>query len=205
MPSTTVLNGIEILGDAPPVAGNFPGRCLVIGSGAGLWDDVRALYRQDSESRYDYCGVNFGGHFWPFPLKHLVSLHSNYLQYWLPFRLKTFSQGWIHTHAAKPEPQVETVWNFVRPAAMSGLFACKAMLACGYEEIVLVGNPMDDSGHFYDPPENFLCPGETASFERMRYHHRDNMIEWEQAAIEEFKGRVTSMSGHTREILGAPK
>lgn len=205
MPSTTSLNGIEITGDTPNVAGNFPGRCLVIGSSAGLWDDVRALYRKDSERRYDYCGVNFGGYFWPYPLKHFVSLHANYIQYWLPMRLKTFSQGHIHTHAGKKEPLVETAWSFVRPAAMSGLFACKAMLACGYSEIVLLGNPMDDSGHFYDPPVGLLAPGEQASWEVMRYRHRENLLEWEQASIDEFKGRVKSMSGYTRDLLGEPK
>lgn len=205
MPSTTSLNGIEITGDPPKVAGNFPGRCLVIGSSAGLWDDVRALYRKDSENKYDYCGVNFGGFFWPWPITHLVSLHANYVQYWATFRQKTGMQGWIHTHAAKKELQVENVWHFVRPAAMSGLFAAKAMLACGYDEVVLVGNPMDNSGHFYDPPPGMLAPGEIHSYELMRYRHRENLIEWEQAATEEFKGRVKSMSGYTRDLLGEPK
>ena len=205
MPSTTSLNGIEITGDPPKVAGNFLGRCLVIGSGACLWDDARKLYRHDSENKYDYCGVNFGGYFWPYPLKHFCSLHANYIQYWLPLRLKTFSQGWIHSHAAKKEPAVENVWNLVRPAAMSGLFAAKAMLACGYDEVILLGNPMDDTGHFYDPPPGMLAPGEQASWESMRYRHRENMLEWEQASIDEFKGRVKSMSGYTRDLLGEPK
>ena len=205
MPSTTSLNGIEITGDPPKVAGNFPGRCVVIGSGACLWDDARKLYRYDSENKYDNCGVNHGGFFWPWPLTHFCSLHANYIQYWLPMRLKTFSQGWIHSHAAKKEPHVENVWNFVRPAAMSGLFAAKAMLACGYDEVILLGNPMDDSGHFYDPPPGLLAPGEQASWEHMRYRHRENMREWEQASIDEFKGRVKSMSGYTRDLLGEPK
>lgn len=199
-----VCNGIEIVGDPPPVAGNFRGRCLVIGSGHNMWEDSARLWKLDSERSYEYMGVNFGGAFWPYPLHHFVSLHANYIKHWVGIRLASGSQHYVHTHAHKQLEGVGTAWTFVRQAGMSGLFACKVALALGYEQVVLVGNPIDDKGHFYDPPKGWTM-GNEFSWEGTRYRHRGTLLEWECAATEEFQGRVKSMSGYTRELLGEPK
>lgn len=72
----------------------------------------------------------------------------------------------------------------------SGLFAVKvALIDLGYEDVVLCGVPMTATPHFDD---NVPWP-EVDLFK----------LGWEQA-LPQIDGRVRSMSGWTRELLGAP-
>ncbi|MHC5035111.1 MAG: hypothetical protein ACYTFZ_08750 [Planctomycetota bacterium] len=84
------------------------------------------------------------------------------------------------------------VWEF-NGQGSSGAGAVLAGLAMGYEDVLLAGMPLDDSGHFYDPPyirSNFLAEAQE------RY--------WTMLRDSVFEGRVRSMSGRSREYLGGP-
>ena len=71
----------------------------------------------------------------------------------------------------------------------SGLFACLVGLGMGYDEIVLAGIPMDDSGHFYDPPTT-------------EHKYFENLLpNWRYARDEWFEGKVRSLSGYTKNLL----
>ena len=195
------VNGIVVGGTLPPTANNFRGACLVAGSGRCLWDDIERLWRKHPNWSGDFLGINWAGLWLPFPVKHIVSLHPTYLKHWVA--LRDGSDGHIHTHSSRPEEGVESVWEFRNPAGMSGLFGAKVALGLGYSSVVLVGVPMDNSGHFYDPPDGLTLAG-YPPFEIPNYHARASMLEWELARDEEFAGRVKSMSGITRQMLGEP-
>ncbi len=75
----------------------------------------------------------------------------------------------------------------------SGLGAILTALALGYEEIVLCGMPLDESGHNGEPPWRkcgFLNEVPDAD------------PHWRLAIDLAFGGKVKSMSGRTKEWLG---
>ena len=84
----------------------------------------------------------------------------------------------------------------------SSLNGCYTGLALGYDEIVLCGAPLDDSGHYFDPPTwhtNFV--------REIPDVDRGGVIQpryWSEAKARIFDGKVKSMSGRTRDLLGAP-
>lgn len=84
-------------------------------------------------------------------------------------------------------------------------------LAMGFERVILCGCPMDGSGYF--PGESILGAGikheaacqrigdKTKQNQRTIVRYRAKMAELAETT---FKGRVFSMSGYTRQVLGAP-
>ena len=108
----------------------------------------------------------------------------------------------MYTHSCRihDEPSYEEylipqfLWDF--PDYYHGSSTLTGVLAgleMGYEEIILAGVPMDNGGGYY------CCP-----FWSYPYAEAF-MKDWEKAAKNTFDGRVTSLSGNTRELLGAPK
>lgn len=71
----------------------------------------------------------------------------------------------------------------------SGMFAISIAFSLGYAKIILAGVPMDDRPHF-DRAEN--------------WQDRDRFVTAWSAAAPSLSGKVKSMSGWTRELLGAP-
>ncbi len=107
------------------------------------------------------------------------------------------------THAYWPGAQVDRVW--AGPGwnqGSSGLFAVRVALALGYERVILAGVPLDDSPRYHDTP---LRPidwpaGGASDRAAAREKYRAAWRELEP----ELRGRVSSASGWTRELLGAP-
>lgn len=198
-----LVNGIPVGGALPPTANNFKGSVMVVGSGKCLWDDIEAVWRKLPAWQGDFLGVNWGGFWLPFPLKHLATLHPIYLKHWIAMRANSGIEGWIHTHSNLAVEGVENVWEFENTADMSGLFGVKVALGLGYSEVIVVGMPMDGTGHFYDPPQNLTIAGHPP-VEIPNYSASASREAWERANRHEFKGRVKSMSGMTRDILGEP-
>ena len=76
---------------------------------------------------------------------------------------------------------------------MSSVFgAIYVGLAVGFERIILCGCPLDNTGHYYDPP------GMETRFEEWTLDYLHTV------GREAFRGRVLSMSGNTAKILGSP-
>jgi hypothetical protein len=71
----------------------------------------------------------------------------------------------------------------------SALYAVGFALLRGAERIVLAGCPIDDTGHYWDAKRPLQYDGFRGAWLR---------------ALPQIKGRVFSMSGWTRELLGAP-
>lgn len=141
-------------------------------------------------------------------MRHWAGCHGERFQFYLPLRKDEFgNDGYyfrgkangvreVHAqklgsmiHAEAPYPMVDHVWE-APLTGTSSLFATKIMLALGYDEVLLAGCPLDDSGRYYDAPWNKGCDLNPMSLK-----------EWEEF-LPIFNGRVKSMSGRTRELLG---
>ena len=80
----------------------------------------------------------------------------------------------------------------------SALPACYVGLALGYESILLAGVPLDDTGHFFDPPEDHHLRKDR---KWSNFTNEAQEYIWRNARLD---GRVKSFSGRSREWLGGP-
>jgi hypothetical protein len=183
------LNGPE---DPPARLGRHSGALLILGGGAGVWDDYASVRPWGGE----IMAVNDIGAFCHDRVTHWVTLHPEFMAGWLEYRRRhCYGEGskpFVHTFRA--HATADAVWPLEAAAGgTSGLFAAFVGLLLGYERIVLAGIPMDGGPHFFDPPWQVT---ETAA--------RHIVLQWDQARDDFFEGRVKSLSGRTREWLGAP-
>jgi len=173
--------------DLPDMAGKFKGALLIMGGARCVWDDARGW-------EGDRMAVNDIGAHYKGTLRHWCSLHPEYFPGWLKYREGHNYQGHVFTHSVKKVDGVQVAWHMLPTrGGSSGLFATIIACLLGYERIVLAGIPMDGQGHYFDDPaEDYSQFG------------RPDMIEWAWAKENVFQGRVKSMSGKTRALLGAP-
>lgn len=188
----------------PGVVGTHSGRVLICGSGRCLWDDLKAAIELGAA---DIMAVKQAGIYIPMPIRHWVGCHGERFQWQIPLRRGGYyfrgrpSEGSlrpVHTqkhgytvHADKAWPLVDHAW----PGPLTGtsaLFGARVAMGLGYDEAILCGVPLDDSGRFYDAPWDKGVDLNVAE-----------MSEWE-AFVPIFNGRVRSMSGRTRDLLGGP-
>lgn len=175
----------------PPCAGEYSGEAIVCGSGRGLWDDLARL----GPGNRHVIAVNYGGSHVPLRVVHWCSLHHDQLQHWVGLRQLIYpdDQG-IVTHSTTDGEGVSHVWTPENAGGgCSGLFAAMVGVWLGYERVILCGVPEDNGGHFYDPP------GSAGTYQNLGAE-----TIWRQVDKRIFKGRVKSMSGLTRAILGEP-
>ncbi len=177
-------------GETPARLGRFRGRLLIMGGGRRLWDDVARVHPWSG----DVMAVNDVGQFWHGAVAHWATLHPEYLPGWRFYRQRhCYGEGKLPIcHAPKVKEGVDQAWQLQRYGGTSGLFACWIGLMLGYSEIVLAGLPMDNGGHFFDPP-----------WVGTDNEDRGIAIEWDEA-VPLFAGRIKSLSGRTRDWLGAP-
>lgn len=108
----------------------------------------------------------------------------------------------------KEYPSVTDWWGpDVSTGATSAGKAARIGFHLGFERIILCGCPMDGSGYSFDEARVSQDPAclrvgapESQSAKVIR-RYRDSMARLAQS---DFKGRVFSMSGFTRQVLGAP-
>jgi hypothetical protein len=184
-------------GEPPACLGRHAGPLLILGGGRTVWTD----YDQVRPWKGEIMAVNDVGQFLHEIIKHWVTLHPEYMPGWTHYRTKhNYGQGQvplIHSHKTRrhrEEHGVNHYWPGAEVGATSGCFGVLVGLMLGYTEIVLAGIPMDNSGHFFDPP----------------WYSTDNEdktvhTQWRWARDNVFQGRVRSLSGYTRQWLGAPQ
>lgn len=188
------MHPVGLRGDhpVPPCAGNYAGlEAIVCGSGRGLWDDLARLQL----GRRDVVAVNFGGSHLPVIVTHWCSLHHDQLKHWVGLRSLMYpDNAGIITHSITRAEGVDHVWAPENGGGgCSGLFAAMVGLWLGYSRVILCGVPEDGNGHFYDPPRSAGT-----------YSNIGAESAWRYAADRIFQGRVKSLSGLTRTILGEP-
>lgn len=191
---------------------------LVVGSAPGLYADLAAAQALCED--FEVMLVNGAGAAVE-AAQHLLAGHTDKAEEFVKARDTAFPLAADYrVHAAfdfrrgrsplGDYPSVTDWWpqgQFSSGATSAGK-AARIGLAMGFGRVILCGCPMDGSGYF---------PGESAGIGQLRAcqrigdpakqqastirRYRERMAE---LAKGEFKGRVFSMSGFTREVLGAP-
>ncbi len=200
-------NGITGEGPGPPhVAGQYSGLLVLMGGADCIWHDLQGIAAMFDKSfgplweqgmiPAHYMAVNDIGAYWQGELHHWLTLHPNYMPGWMKFRMgHNFGLGHgVETHSNKPWEGIDNVWAIANSGGSGGLFACLVALALGYNRIILAGMPIDESRHFFDAPWYHGVP----------LNGRPQEMVWNEARDREFKDRVRSMSGRTRQWLGHP-
>lgn len=182
----------------PKTALTCKGTLVVLGGGRCVWDDL-AAFGMAGNHNHDVMCVNDIVMHYPGPVKHVYSNDHGMLSKWVSARRPTHITAYYpvqHTHTCR-SGGAQNIWPWPGHGS-SGLNAVYTGLGLGYERIVICGIPLDNSGHYFDPPwtrTNFM--NEVAD--------RDGEPKyWANAAKRIFKGRVKSMSGRTKDLLGAP-
>lgn len=180
------------VGETPSRLGVFSGPLLVIGGGSTVWDD----YAKVRPWKGEIMAVNDVGMHMHDRIRHWVTLHPEYMPGWRHYREKHLYGNGVPAmcHSHKEKPGIDTAWKVSNLGGTSGLFACFVGLMLGYNEIVLAGIPMTNDGHYFDPP-----------WQRTAFQDRGIAIVWKSSDKNILKGRVKSLSGYTREWLGAPE
>lgn len=185
---------------------SFSGRLIICASGRCLWDDLERVSKRFDGEVHDVMAVKQVGIHFPWPIRHWVGAHGERFQWMVPlrkdgyyFRGKVGEVRGVHpvkqgfnVHSDRPWPMVDKVWEVRKLTGTSTLFGVKVAMALGYDEIVLCGAPLDGSGRYYSAPSK---PGDDLNMATMQ--------EWDEY-YHLMKGRVKSMSGRTRELLGEP-
>lgn len=162
-------------------------RALVLGSAACVWDDLKAYGPVTDE-----IVVAVNDMIWAYPerIDHAVTLHVEHLKEWQEARRQKGGNDdyTVWSNNARRAVMERTVRNW--GAGSSGMLGMVVALdGLGCDEVVLCGIPMDDRTHFFDRQRWRACGVHRKAWERN---------------VGRMKGRVWSMSGWTRELLGYP-
>jgi hypothetical protein len=182
---------------------------LVLGGGDTLFEDIDR-YRAEHGGHYDgVVACNDAGTVWPETLDAWVSLHCRYFvqKDWrkkraeagYPEALRHYGhlqafRGSLGEKAGLTRDLIATDYLFPGQdkSGSSGLFAAKvALIDLGFDRAVLCGVPMSNGPHFWDAEKKPWAPNE--GFRR----------QW-LTVPQEYRDRMTSMSGWSRVLLGAP-
>jgi hypothetical protein len=163
---------------------------LIIGSARTLADDerrARELFAPDLLIGCNHAARDHDG-----PVDHWATMHPDLYPIWLSLRRQ----------AGRPEPgQLWHARHRIAPAGLrtrpieswggsSGMLCVAVAFELGVERIVLAGVPLDKMARHYDDDR----PWQEARAYRQMWEMRVPML----------TGRVKSMSGWTRDLLGEP-
>lgn len=177
-----------------------PGTCFIIGGATSVWHDLDEARKQFGEC--DVVAVNDVGEEYSGPLKAWVSIHGEQFPKWTR---KRAANGYdkaellvTGSSAMQNQPnlsemgvQAELVlWPEQTLSGSSGLFAVKVTLTrLSYQRVILCGVPMCPTyKHYFDKQEWDDAPAYWPG--------------WRSVYEQHLKGRVFSMSGWTRNLLG---
>lgn len=178
------------------------GPCLVVGGAACVWNDIRpfhAEYGGKFGGKYDVICINDIGMHFPGPVKHLYSNNAPFLHKWQAARRDQFcsTYGFIQYLHSNHKGHIHWPWPGSGTSALGAVYTA---LALGYERVILCGIPLDDSPHYFD------APWRESSFTKQVPLKGSGQIKyWASAKTNIFQDRVRSMSGRTRDLLGAPQ
>lgn len=166
---------------------------LIVGGAKCVWDDWMNI----TVENYDIMAINYTALFLGVPIHHIFSMHANILGPLRRFFYQDMGMGKKQplmpvTHSCDSYDGVDEVWKFNLNGGSSGCYAAAVGVALGYDKIILCGCPADNTGNFYDPP------WQDGFFKKCR-------PVWEFANEKYYEGKVFSMSGWTRKLLGGPE
>lgn len=163
---------------------------IVIGGAAGVWEDQREAYNLVAGDHFMRIACNHAIRDASFYIDHACSMHPDLMPKWIEARRAAGFPGpgqlW-HPRHRKPVLESRAIESW---GGSSGMLCVVVALELGCDRIILAGVPMDKMAGHYDNPKPWM--------EARQYHSA-----WERA-LPRFAGRVRSMSGWTRQLLGAP-
>ncbi len=180
----------------PQIAGRYTGlNCLVVAGGRCVWEDCE----QVPITAYDIMCVNDVVMHWPGPIEHFYSNDWVWAPKWIAARRPRYQKDFgeiEHTHSCNND---HLRWNWPWPGhGTSTLNAVYTALGLGYDKVVVAGAPLDNSGHYFDPPwvkTNF--ENEVAT--RPDATHPNGQLRYWSGAHKIFSGKVRAISGRYAE------
>lgn len=194
----------------PDIAGTYKGALIICADAACVWDDLERLgcartggnaNRGRVAGPGDFMTVNRLVQVFPGNLEHAYSNEGHLLQKFIDARRNEYRrefEGPKHTHAINQHAKYRWPWG---GWATSGLGAALTGVALGYDNIVLCGMPLDNGPHNGEPPWR-KCNFKTEASDTVKGGMNKH---WKNAMEMAFEGKVTSMSGRTRDWLGEPR
>lgn len=169
-----------------------PGLAVVLGGADCLWEDVDALQQMTSLDAAVIVACNDAGYAWPGRLDHWATMHPEELD---DRKAKREANGYPDGYETWTRPYPyglkdrEKMCDHVLDGwgGSSGLLAVGVALELGAPKVVVCGVPMDARPHFNREGE---WGGATK--------YRDRWVEQRET----MRGRVRSMSGWTKALLG---
>jgi len=184
----------------PNMVGRFAGRrCMIAGGARCVWADMAALGVRGGADNggWDVMCVNDIVMHYPGRVRHFYSNDHYWMPRWLAARRELLTKrygGVDHTHSCGEGGQSTWPWPGHGSSALGAVYTALAM---GYAPVVLVGVPLDNQPHYFHPD------WELTNFQReVGAKESGDMMYWSDANRKLFRGRVRSMSGRTRELLG---
>lgn len=165
---------------------------LVLGGADCVWEDMEAAY---DAFRPDWIvAVNDVGTRLPGAINYWVTLHQDKMGAWRAERERRgFSPALRHvSHEMRPgiDETLDYRWPGMTGSGSSGLFGVKVAMDHGAGRVVLAGVPMQpERAHFFNGSAWRDC---------------GSFLDGWHNALPFIKDRVRSMSGWTKELLGAP-
>jgi hypothetical protein len=170
----------------------MPKTAIVLGSAAGCWeefDTARAMIPRQPI----VIACNHAFRDAPFEVAHAVTMHPDLFKKWVPERRALgFPDAGSYWHARHRIP-----WEGVtsRPieswGGSSGMLCVAVAFELGCDRIVLAGVPLLKTAQHFDDHRNW----DEARQYRWAWQSRRGQL----------LGRVKSMSGWTRDLLGSPE
>lgn len=167
---------------------------IVAGNGEGVQDQVFHV-KQTLENPLVFA-ANDVGVYLP-QVDHWCSLHKEKLFHWAKLReIERGGKDWLtHTAGNKIATFIDYCWDPLEPLfALSGYFAMQLAYLMGCDPIILCGCPGERARRFFD-----RIPREDYDYQNPGMREQ---VEKEMARLPEFKKKVKSMSGWTKEFFG---
>lgn len=185
---------------SPPAGG---GVALLLGGAECVWRDVEASEEQLGPEWWDVClAVNDIGVHWPRELGHWGSAHSQKFKADPDHPQK---MGWLEQREANGHPPARRLFGKQFPKIVhdvihswgqdSGILGVRRAYLLGCPGIVLCGVPMDPREHFAE--SRVHVPGRP-------WGAADSSWKYWVRRLNVLRERTRSMSGRTRDELGAP-
>lgn len=164
------------------------GTALVCGAAATLTED----YERATEMRPDATVIGVNDVSEVLKLDHLFTLDPEKVGKWHEWQTRLFGWGYL-AHSNRAADGIDVSWPEIEGKGTSAWAAAKMARLMGFEEVILCGAPLD--------PVPYVKRGPAQAFVRpkMLDTHRSYV-----AADTEPHDVIRSMSGWTREVLGAP-
>lgn len=175
-------------------------RALVVGCAACVWEDLQQAKEMVDFDRV-YC-VKLAGVHWRGGRFVWVGLHPEWQEKYtaerqslgrhMDFETVAPPDGELGTEGKgrKIDRRVSYRYKGMDSSASSGGYAAKVALDDGFERVVLAGVPMETNGSHFARGKPWL--------------QRDSFTIGFEKSVPFFAGRVRSVSGWTRELLGCP-